>query len=104
MSDEKRESRECTQQEARTMAIAKAHFLNAVVEERDSQDRKWGRNMVGIDRMLVILGEEIGEVCRAHLESSRNTSRKTVEDLKKEIVQSAAVLSKLYELIEAGSR
>jgi NTP pyrophosphatase (non-canonical NTP hydrolase) len=104
MSDEKNESRECTNDEARVMFRAQEDFLSFVVAERERQDRKWGKNFVGIDRMLVVLGEEIGEVCRAHLESSRNTGRASIADLKEEIVQSAAVLSKLYELLEAGAR
>lgn len=104
MSDERNETRECTQAEVAVMFDAQISFIEAVVAERTRQDRKWGRNFVGIDRMLVVLGEEIGEVCRAHLESSRNTGRATIADLEEEIVQSAAVLSKLYEPLKAGSR
>jgi NTP pyrophosphatase (non-canonical NTP hydrolase) len=104
MSDEKHESRECTQAEVAVMFDAAIEFIERVSAERARQDRKWGRNFVGIDRMLVVLGEEIGEVCRAHLESSRNTGRASIADLEEEIIQSAAVLSKLYELLKAGAR
>ncbi len=93
-------SRPCTPAEITAMKIAKAHFLNGVAEERDRQDAKWGRNFVGVDRMLVILGEEIGEACKAQLED--RTAGK--DELLAELVQCAAVCSKLFELIEAGSR
>ena len=98
------ESREATGHEALMMADAQAEFALLLRAERERQDRKWGKNIVGIDRMLVVLGEEIGEVCRAHLESSRGTGKADLDNLKEELVQSAAVLSKLYELLAAGAR
>ncbi len=93
-------SRPCVPGEVMAMKIAKAEFLNAIAAERDRQDAKWGRNFVGVDRMLVILGEEIGEACKAQLED--RTAGK--DELLAELIQCAAVCSKLYELVVAGSR
>lgn len=98
-------ARAATEQEARDMHNAQLVFAMKLRDERQRQDEKWGVNFVGVDRMLVVLGEEIGEICKAHLDSSGNgKNTATIEDVLKEIVQSAAVLSKLYELIQAGSR
>ena len=84
------------------MAIAKAEFLNAIADERTRQDEKWGRNFVGVDRMLVVLMEEVGESAKAQLE--RDEGPASTEELLTELVQVAAVCSKLFELIKAGSR
>ena len=99
-------ARPATPTEIRDMEQAQRLFMFKVLEERRRQDEKWGKNFVAVDRMLVILGEEIGEVCKARLDSSGNSTpnKATVNDLLDEIVQSAAVLSKLYELVQAGAR
>jgi len=84
--------RTVTRAEGRRMVIRKAEFLNAIVDERERQDAKWGRNVVGPDRMLVVLAEEFGEIARALLERDK-------PGLEKELVQTAAVCSKLFELL-----
>lgn len=78
--------------EARKMGIRKAEFLNALADERARQDQKWGCNVVDPDRMVVVLLEEVGEIARALLERDK-------VGLDKELVQTAAVCSKLFELL-----
>jgi len=69
-------------------------FFAAVAEERKRQNGKWGVQRQPWSVWCVILGEEVGEVNKAALENRP-------EDLKKEIVQVAAVAAQIYEqLIE----
>jgi NTP pyrophosphatase (non-canonical NTP hydrolase) len=73
-------------------------FLD-VNEERDRQDVKWG-GIPGIDRRddhtyAAVLGEEVGEVCKAWLE-------RDVESLRAELVQTAAVAIAWIEELDNG--
>lgn len=90
-------AREATWGEVKVMAEAQARFLRDVAAERKRQDEKWGQNFVTVDRMLVVLLEEIGEVARAQLEGDHSHACR-------ELTECAAVCSKLFELIEAGAR
>ena len=76
------------------MLEAQARFLRNVAHERKQQDAKWGQNIVDVDRMIVVLLEEVGEVARAQLEDDRS-------NLCVELTQVAAVCSKLFEMLEA---
>ena len=61
-----------------------------VAQERGRQDAKWGEQNHYPDRWLVILGEEFGEACKAHLECD-------ARGVTKEIIQVAAVCKAMYE-------
>jgi hypothetical protein len=62
--------------------------------ERHNQDAKWGQQNHDYPFWRVILGEELGECDRAFLE-------KKPAELRKEMVQAAAVL---VAMIECGDR
>lgn len=79
-------------EQAKTMAERQSAFLVFLAHERGRQDQKWGKNVVDLDRMIVVMGEEFGEVCRGLLERDR-------ENLEVELVQLAAVCSKLFEIL-----
>lgn len=76
------------------MLEAQARFLRAVADERKRQDAKWGQNVVDVDRMIVVLLEEVGEVARAQLEGD-------LAHMCRELAEVAAVCSKLVEMVEA---
>lgn len=80
----------------KTCVGEQALFLKAVARERDAQDAKWGANVVGMLNMLAVLGEEVGECNRAVLERDWT-------ELRRELVQVAAVCSKFYELLGANA-
>ena len=84
--------RECKISEAHAMATRQRQFLEGVAEERKRQDARWGTNVVGADRMIVVLAEEFGEIARALLERDK-------VGMEKELIQTAAVCSKLFELL-----
>lgn len=69
--------------------------LKRIRLERERQDAKWGVNAPTIDRMFVVLGEEFGEACNAHLE-------RDFINLKTELIQVAAVCVKMLAIIQAG--
>lgn len=48
--------------------------------------KKWGRQNVSL--LLIALGEEYGEICKAFLQGS---------NLKEEVIHAAALLQALYE-------
>lgn len=79
------------------MTIENVLFL--IKEERQRQDKKWGSNRQ-LNSLLwaVILGEEVGEVANAVLEQEYGT--KTLDDLKKELVQVAAVCVAWLEMYD----
>lgn len=85
-----------TDAQIRAMAIRRARFAELVEQERKRQDEKWGKNIVPLDRMLVVLGEEFGEACRGALELAKPGG---FENLQDELVQVGAVASKIYELL-----
>lgn len=90
-------ARKATWSEVKAMADAQVRFLRDVIAERKRQDEKWGQNFVGIDRMLVVLMEEVGEVARAQLEGDHAHACR-------ELTEVAAVCSKMFELLDAGAR
>ena len=72
-------------------------ILTWLTDERKRQDDKWGAQRHLDDNLwTTILGEEYGEICRAILE-------KDWENLKEELVQTAAVcVAALEDLIQSG--
>lgn len=65
-----------------------------ILAERARQDRRWGVQHHGPGVWLAILTEEVGEVARA-------TLRKSTCELRKELVQVAAVA---LAMLECGDR
>lgn len=73
-------------------------IMELVWEERLRQDKKWGRNFAGRHPGIwnAILGEEIGEVSKATLDTEFGGEG----NLKEELIQSAAVIFAWLELGE----
>lgn len=65
-------------------------FQTFVTEERLRQEVKWGTSHDALHReaYLIALGEEFGELCRAHIEG---------KGFETELVQVAAVCQRIYE-------
>jgi len=66
------------------MEMVALDVIGMVVDERKRQDDKWGEQNHNPERWLAILGEEVGEACKAVLEGD-------AEGYRKELVQVAAV-------------
>lgn len=91
-----------------------SHAVDEVINERASQDLKWGEQRHPYEWWLAILGEEFGELCQAILEThfTGNPEHKTkggVKNIKAEAIQVCAVALALIECInrneaEAGDR
>ena len=62
-------------------------------QERERQDERWGIQNHSAAYWLIILGEEVGEVCEAILESD-------VEGQRKELIQCAAVAVAAVESLD----
>ena len=80
-------------------ADARWEILRRVDAERDRQDAKWG-GIPGLERRddhtyAAVLGEEVGECCKAWLE-------RDVAALRAELVQTAAVAVAWIEEIDNG--
>lgn len=90
-------SRDASQNEIRKMEIRRNIFRGLVEAEREKQDLKWGQNVVGLHKLIVVMGDEFGEVCRGVLEFN---NPRGPDKLEAELVQVAAVCSKFYELLE----
>lgn len=67
--------------------------------ERARQDKKFGIQNHSPEIWLAILGEEVGECNNAFLEMNF-TKRKTIDDLREELVQVAAVAVQFVEFID----
>ena len=67
--------------------MAQNVIFDRIREEREAQDKKWGRNFEGRpdEKWLAILMEEVGEIAKGTLEGDPDFS------IEKEIVQCAAV-------------
>lgn len=85
----------------------KENILGEVRKERDRQDAKWGEQNHSPFVWLAILGEEVGEVNKAALESvvfrpqDRDAENQwllqKLEDYREELVQVAAVACAMIE-------
>jgi len=73
-------------------------IFKQINDERNKQLEKWGiRGAQDIYLWLSILTEEIGECHQAALQMNYESGKKTREDLKKELIQSAAVCCAILE-------
>lgn len=84
-------------------AEAQTQIMLDVQSERTRQDKLYGpqNRCATMDRMFVALGEEFGEACQAHL-SDGNTGKSTDKcDLRKELIQVAALAVAMCERIDA---
>lgn len=65
------------------ISAVRAAFFVAVGRERAAQDRKWGKGPHPIEDLPRVLGEEVGEVCRAINDGDP-------KNLREELIQVAA--------------
>lgn len=72
--------------------------LEGVIRERIRQEQKWGTQNHDPFLYLTILGEEYGETCNAALEAK--FGKGTIEHLREEAVQTAAVALAIVECID----
>jgi hypothetical protein len=85
--------------------------LEAVDEEREHQDMKWGEQNHLEPYWVAILGEEFGEACQAALNYHDDAVKrhgfeipeKVYQDLRKELVQVAAVAVAWIECLDRNS-
>ena len=73
--------------------MKKEKILDLISKERDNQDQKWGEQNHDIYKWLAILGEEVGEVNKAALESK-------YDEIINELIQIGAVSVAMIESLE----
>ena len=73
--------------------MKKEKILDLISKERDNQDQKWGEQNHDIYKWLAILGEEVGEVNKAALESQ-------YDEIINELIQIGAVSVAMIESLE----
>ncbi len=78
-----------------------AAAFNAVALERYAQDQKWGNQYHEPCRWVTILAEEVGELAEAALDL-KEYNVVTIDAMRKEAVQVAAVAVAFVEWIEKG--
>lgn len=80
--------------------------MSDVVGERIRQEAKWGRQNHDPFVYLAILGEEVGECCKAAVEAKFTTAdhakRILLDDLRQELIQTAAVAVAFVECLDRG--
>lgn len=79
------------------------HIFKEIEAERQRQDAKWGEQNHHPMEWLAILGEEVGEVNKAALETYFMYDHKAAQDYseyRKELVQVAAVAVKMIQNID----
>ena len=78
--------------------------IESIKQERQSQVQKWGVQNHSPLEWLSILGEEFGEVskaiCEAHFHDRFYPNGETWDDVKRELVQVAAVCVAMIESME----
>ena len=77
--------------------MKKEKILDLISKERDTQDQKWGEQNHDIYKWLAILGEEVGEVNKAVLESK-------YDEIINELIQIGAVSVAMIESLERNKR
>ena len=77
-------------------------IIDAILAERERQDKKWGEQNHVPPIWLGILGEEFGELCQAVNETGFNygTELGGYENMKREAIQVAAVAIGFLECLE----
>jgi NTP pyrophosphatase (non-canonical NTP hydrolase) len=78
---------------------AKNKIFTDIADERERQTEKFGLQNHDIFLWLAILGEEVGECNNAAIEM-KFTGSKTIQDLRGELVQVAAVAVQIIEWID----
>ena len=74
-------------------------IIDEIIYERERQDQKWGEQDHDLATWCLILGEEVGEVNQAVLENRFATGKYSIDDVKKELIQVAAVAVSMLESI-----
>lgn len=84
------------------MDDVKKSVVNAVLDERLRQDKKWGEQNHMPPVWVCILGEEYGELCEAINETifDNGTDKGGYENMKKEAIHVAAVAIGFLECME----
>ncbi len=72
-------------------------IFNEIKKERTTQDIKWGVQNHSQIEWCAILGEEVGEVQKAALETHFNYITNKTDDYRKELIQVAAVAVAMIE-------
>lgn len=80
--------------------MIKDRTIKDVQDERNRQDKKWGKQSNHPYLWNTILGEEVGEVNQASLDCENGTD--TQEHLEEELVQVIAVAIAYLEDIRSG--
>ena len=77
-------------------------IIDAILAERERQDKKWGEQNHVLPIWLGILGEEFGELCQAVNETVFNngTDLGGYENMKREAIQVAAVAIGFLECLQ----
>jgi hypothetical protein len=80
--------------------------IDAVIAERERQDKKWGEQNHYPQMWTGILGEEYGEFCQAVNETvfSNGTDKGGYENMKKEAIHTAAVAIGFLECLERNKK
>ncbi|KAA1293832.1 MazG-like family protein [Leptospira interrogans] len=79
----------------------KEKIIQEIFRERKKQDQKWGeQNHIPIE-WCAILGEEVGEVNKAALETHfKYDGKNDLSDYRKELIQVAAVALAMIECLD----
>lgn len=75
-------------------------ILEEVDTERLRQDHKWGEQNHGLPVWQLVLSEEVGEFAEAILKMRGEGRTMTIADVRKEIIQVAAVAVSIAEFID----
>lgn len=82
-------------------------IIEEIVDERKRQDRKWGAKNLArpMEVWLAVIMEEVGEAAQAFLMADgHNPGSKSWDDLRKELVESAAVCAAAVQTLDAHRR
>lgn len=81
------------------------YIFNEVSAEHQRQDAKWGQQNHTPIEWCAILGEEVGEVNKAALETHFNYAGANSEysDYRQELIQVAAVATKMIECLDRNA-
>lgn len=78
-----------------------SEIIEEIKAERERQEIKWGRQNHDGPLYLTILTEEVGEVAHAILESRFGSDKP--EEIRKELIQVAAVAIAMIEAYDRGA-
>ena len=79
-------------------------ILNEIKEERKRQDAKWGVQNYHPIEWCAILGEEVGEVQKAALETHFKYKGDNPENYREELIQVAAVAVAMVECFDRKNK